>query len=90
VRELSHAEAGVYLVGMRSYGRAPTFLAMTGYEQVPSIAAAITGDTEAADRVELAAGHRRLRSSGRVRPGRQQCGCGRPPEPLTIGRPEQS
>ncbi|MEU0472969.1 NAD(P)-binding domain-containing protein [Streptomyces olivaceus] len=52
-RELSHPEQGVYLVGMKSYGRAPTFLAMTGYEQVRSVAAAIAGDTESADRVEL-------------------------------------
>ncbi|MFG1808190.1 NAD(P)-binding domain-containing protein [Streptomyces sp. NPDC049040] len=52
-RELSHPEAGLYLVGMKSYGRAPTFLAMTGYEQVRSVTAAISGDTEAADRVEL-------------------------------------
>ncbi|WP_406726491.1 NAD(P)-binding domain-containing protein [Streptomyces sp. GD-15H] len=52
-RELSHPEQGVYLVGMKSYGRAPTFLAMTGYEQVRSVAAAIAGDRDAADRVEL-------------------------------------
>lgn len=53
VRELSHPESGAYLVGMKSYGRAPTFLAMTGYEQVRSVAAALAGDTEAAERVEL-------------------------------------
>ncbi|GCB43218.1 hypothetical protein SNL152K_503 [Streptomyces sp. NL15-2K] len=53
VNELSHPEQGVYLVGMKSYGRAPTFLAMTGYEQVRSITAAIAGDREAAERVEL-------------------------------------
>ncbi|GAA2500411.1 hypothetical protein GCM10010406_41140 [Streptomyces thermolineatus] len=52
-RELSHSEQGIYLVGMKSYGRAPTFLAMTGYEQVRSVAAAIAGDLEAADRIEL-------------------------------------
>ncbi|KAA0940658.1 FAD-dependent oxidoreductase [Streptomyces apricus] len=52
-RELSHPDSGIYLVGMKSYGRAPTFLAMTGYEQVRSVAAALAGDTEAADRVEL-------------------------------------
>ncbi|MEU7347268.1 NAD(P)-binding domain-containing protein [Streptomyces bacillaris] len=52
-RELSHPEAGIYLVGMKSYGRAPTFLAMTGYEQVRSVAAALAGDLEDADRVEL-------------------------------------
>jgi hypothetical protein len=52
-RELSHPEQGLYLVGMKSYGRAPTFLAMTGYEQVRFITAALAGDTESADRVEL-------------------------------------
>ncbi|GAA2433431.1 FAD-dependent oxidoreductase [Streptomyces macrosporus] len=52
-RELSHPDQGVYLVGMKSYGRAPTFLAMTGYEQVRSVVAALAGDLEAADRVEL-------------------------------------
>ncbi|WP_432059411.1 NAD(P)-binding domain-containing protein [Streptomyces sp. S1] len=53
VKELSHPEEGVYLVGMKSYGRAPTFLALTGYEQVRSVVAAIAGDHEAAERVEL-------------------------------------
>ncbi|KUO22363.1 NAD(P)-binding domain-containing protein [Streptomyces dysideae] len=53
VTELSHPEQGVYLVGMKSYGRAPTFLAMTGYEQVRSITAALAGDHEAAERIEL-------------------------------------
>jgi hypothetical protein len=52
-RELAHAEAGFYLAGMKSYGRAPTFLMLTGYEQVRSIAAALAGDRDAADRVEL-------------------------------------
>jgi hypothetical protein len=50
---LSHPDEGFYLVGMKSYGRAPTFLLATGYEQVRSIAAALAGDQEAADRVEL-------------------------------------
>ncbi|UDH00550.1 NAD(P)-binding domain-containing protein [Rhodococcus opacus] len=53
VAELSHPEPNVFLVGMKSYGRAPTFLAMTGYEQVRSIAAALAGDHDAAARVEL-------------------------------------
>ncbi|MGW7268771.1 NAD(P)-binding domain-containing protein [Streptomyces sp. NPDC054842] len=53
VRELSHPEEGVFLVGMKSYGRAPTFLAMTGYEQVRSVVAHLAGDHEAAERVEL-------------------------------------
>lgn len=53
VVELTHPEPDVFLVGVKSYGRAPTFLAMTGYEQVRSVAAAIAGDREAAERVEL-------------------------------------
>ena len=52
-RELAQPEPGVFLVGMKSYGRAPTFLALTGYEQVRSVAAALAGDREAAERVEL-------------------------------------
>lgn len=52
-RELAHPEPGFYIVGMKSYGRAPTFLMATGYEQVRSIAAALSGDRAAADRVEL-------------------------------------
>ena len=52
-RELAQPEAGFYFAGMKSYGRAPTFLMMTGYEQVRSIVADIAGDREAAERVEL-------------------------------------
>lgn len=53
-RLLEHPESGFYIAGMKSYGRAPTFLMVTGYEQVRSIAAAIAGDRTAADRVDLA------------------------------------
>lgn len=53
-RELAHPEAGLYTVGVKSYGRAPTFLMATGFEQVRSVVAALAGDLEAADRVELA------------------------------------
>jgi thioredoxin reductase len=52
-RDLAHPEPGLYLVGMKSYGRAPTFLAMTGYEQARSVAAELAGDHEAAARAEL-------------------------------------
>ena len=51
--DLAQPEPDLYLVGMKSYGRAPTFLAMTGYEQVRSGAAELAGDHEAAGRVEL-------------------------------------
>ncbi|GAA1720543.1 NAD(P)-binding domain-containing protein [Fodinicola feengrottensis] len=52
-KELAHPEPNLYLVGMKSYGRAPTFLAMTGYEQVRSVVAGIAGDQAAAERIEL-------------------------------------
>jgi thioredoxin reductase len=52
-RELSHPEPGFYTVGVKSYGRAPTFLMATGYEQARSVAAAIAGDLRAADDVRL-------------------------------------
>lgn len=52
-KELAQPEVGFYLVGMKSYGRATSFLALTGFEQTRSVAAAIAGDHEAAARVEL-------------------------------------
>lgn len=53
VDELSHPEPNYFAVGMKSYGRAPTFLMATGYEQVRSIAAALAGDWEAARDLQL-------------------------------------
>ncbi|MCU6479029.1 NAD(P)/FAD-dependent oxidoreductase [Arthrobacter sp. A2-55] len=50
---LAHPEKDFYIAGMKSYGRAPTFLLATGYEQVRSIVAALAGDQEAADQVQL-------------------------------------
>ncbi|MBH0010282.1 FAD-dependent oxidoreductase [Salinibacterium sp. SWN1162] len=50
---LAHPEKNVYIVGMKSYGRAPTFLMATGYEQVRSVVAAIAGDVASAGRVNL-------------------------------------
>ncbi len=52
-RELRHPEKDFYIVGSKSYGRAPTFLMATGYEQVRSVVAYMAGDIEAAERVEL-------------------------------------
>lgn len=51
--DLAQPEPGFYIVGAKSYGRAPTFLALTGYEQVRSVVAEIAGDAEAAARVDL-------------------------------------
>lgn len=52
-KELRHPDKDFYIAGSKSYGRAPTFLMATGYEQVRSIVAAIDGDMEAARNVEL-------------------------------------
>lgn len=51
--ELRHPEPDFFIAGMKSYGRAPTFLLATGYEQVRSIAAYLAGDLAAASNVEL-------------------------------------
>jgi len=51
--ELRHPESGFFLVGMKSYGRAPTFLLATGYEQVRSVVAWLDGDMRAATEVQL-------------------------------------
>jgi thioredoxin reductase len=52
-RELAQPEQDLFVVGVKSYGRAPSFLAMTGFEQVRSVVAALDGDLDSADRVEL-------------------------------------
>jgi glycine/D-amino acid oxidase-like deaminating enzyme len=51
--ELRHPETDVYIAGMKSYGRAPTFLMLTGYEQARSIVAALRGDWASARDVQL-------------------------------------
>ena len=94
VKELAHPEPDVYLAGMKSYGRAPTFLARTGYEQVRSIAAAIAGDREAAERVELVLPETGVCGGAGVfdDPAQDQGGgcCGAPAEPevLTLSAPQ--
>ena len=53
VDELTHPEPGYYAIGAKSYGRAPTFLLATGYEQARSVVAALAGDWAAARDVQL-------------------------------------
>ncbi|MBS4199207.1 FAD-dependent oxidoreductase [Bacillus sp. FJAT-49732] len=52
-KELRQPEKDFYIVGAKSYGRAPTFLMATGYEQVRSVAAYLSGDLNAAEKLEL-------------------------------------
>ncbi|WP_167043111.1 FAD-dependent oxidoreductase [Salinibacterium sp. ZJ454] len=51
--ELQQPELNFFIAGMKSYGRAPTFLLATGYEQVRSITAWLAGDVAAASQVQL-------------------------------------
>ena len=86
---LAQPEKDFYLAGMKSYGRAPTFLMATGYEQVRSIAAALAGDTAAADAVELELPETGVCSTslpdGAGELAEDSC-CGMPaPVPVTIG-----
>jgi len=76
-RELAHSETGFYTAGVKSYGRAPTFLMATGFEQVRSIAAALAGDTEAADDVQLDLPETGVCSSSAIPEDEGSC-CGAP------------
>jgi len=62
--QLRHPEPGLYIAGMKSYGRAPTFLMLTGYEQVRSVACWIAGDFEGAREVRLVLPETGVCSSG--------------------------
>ena len=98
-RELTQPEPGLFLVGMKSYGRAPSFLAMTGFEQVRSVVAALDGDLEAAGRVELVLPETGVCNGAGafddpdaladVGAGGGCCGPTSEPELVTLGRPGQ-
>jgi thioredoxin reductase len=74
VDELAHPERGYYAVGVKSYGRAPTFLMATGYEQVRSVVAALAGDWEAAREVQLDLPETGVCSSGLAEAQEQRVG----------------
>jgi hypothetical protein len=83
-RELVQDDPGFYLAGIKSYGRAPTFLMITGYEQVRSIAADIAGDKEAAARVELELPETGVCTRGGVEGGAAASGCCGGPAPAEV------
>ena len=86
---LAQPEPGFYLVGMKSYGRAPSFLTLTGCEQARSVVAAIAGDREAADRVELVLPETGVCGGSGVFDDAGDGGgcCAAAPELITIGGP---
>ena len=83
-RELAHPEPGFYTVGIKSYGRAPTFLLLTGYEQVRSVAAAIAGDLAAADDVRLVLPETGVCSTRPAAVANASAGCCGGPAPATV------
>ena len=83
-RELMHPEPGFYTVGIKSYGRAPTFLLLTGYEQVRSVAAAIAGDVAAADDVRLVLPETGVCSTPLVAVANVSAGCCGGPAPANV------
>ncbi|WP_166844562.1 FAD-dependent oxidoreductase [Isoptericola sp. BMS4] len=82
---LAHPDDGFYLVGMKSYGRAPTFLLATGYEQVRSVAAALAGDRAAADLVHLELPETGVCSTDLGDDGGSCCGTAPEPQLVTLG-----
>lgn len=78
VVELTQPEKDFYIVGAKSYGRAPTFLMATGYEQVRSIAAELAGDHKAAREVHLVLPKTGVCSSDAIDGGDEAACCGGP------------
>jgi len=86
--ELKHPDANLFAIGMKSYGRAPTFLMLTGYEQARSVVSAIAGDWDAARRVDLVLPGTGVCSTDRGADSVSAC-CSSPfvePVPVNIGR----
>jgi len=78
VDELTHPEKNFFIVGSKSYGRAPTFLMATGYEQVRSIADELAGNPVAARQVQLVLPETGVCSSSRVTGEASEACCGGP------------
>jgi len=84
--ELKHPDVNLFAIGMKSYGRAPTFLLLTGYEQARSVVSAIAGDWDAARRVELVLPETGACSLDRTDvPNVACCGTAPAPPPVAIG-----
>jgi len=83
-RQLAHPEPGYFAVGIKSYGRAPTFLMATGYEQVRSVAAHLAGDEAAANDVRLALPETGVCSTNIAAEIAANAGCCGGPPPATL------
>ena len=83
-RELAHPEKDFYVIGMKSYGRAPTFLLATGYEQARSVVAMLSGDVAAAERVELELPETGVCSTDLVTGSSSCCATAAAPRPIQL------
>jgi len=83
-RELAHPEKDFYVIGMKSYGRAPTFLLATGYEQARSVVAMLSGDVAAAERVELELPETGVCSTDLVTGSSSCCATAAAPQPIRL------
>ncbi|WP_027345417.1 FAD-dependent oxidoreductase [Hamadaea tsunoensis] len=86
VDQLAHPEPGFYVVGAKSYGRAPTFLLATGYEQARSVVAALAGDWTAARDVRLDLPETGVCSSDFTDDSAGSSCCGPAPATVEVGR----
>ncbi|MER9138657.1 NAD(P)-binding domain-containing protein [Mesorhizobium sp. M0830] len=84
ISELAHPEPGFAIVGSKSYGRAPTFLMATGYEQVRSVVADIAGDHAAAREVRLVLPETGVCSATGVVTVSKSAGCCGGPAPANV------
>jgi thioredoxin reductase len=83
--ELKQPDGNLFVIGMKSYGRAPTFLMLTGYEQARSVVSAIAGDWDAARRVELVLPETGVCSLDRASAVASSACCGSSPaEPVAV------
>jgi len=85
VDELAHPEPDFFAVGAKSYGRAPTFLLATGYEQARSVVAALAGDWAAARDVRLELPETGVCSSSAALDADDTACCGTPPADVSRG-----
>src|SRR3546814_647708 len=87
IEELAHPEPGFTIVGAKSYGRAPTFLMATGYEQVRSVVAQLAGDRTAAREMRLVLPETGVCNSNRIAGPAEvvgAAGCCGGPAPATV------
>jgi len=83
-KQLAHPEPNYFAIGIKSYGRAPTFLMATGYEQARSVVARLAGDEGAANDVRLVLPETGVCSTNIVAEIAANAGCCGGPAPASV------